>query len=116
MIVYVQRDAGLICGVYPRLQPGIAEEQIDDSSAEVVAFRSPPPDPRRVLDEQEAEAAKLDNQIMTFLNWTPTQLEAWLATNIDNAATLADIKAAVHTALSVLGRIAINAGRNRSLR
>lgn len=40
MTVYVQRTGGVINGVYGNLQPGIAEEAVDDSDAGVVAFRA----------------------------------------------------------------------------
>lgn len=75
-----------------------------------------PPDPRLELDKQEAAEALLSTQITTFLNWTPAELESWLINNIDNAVDLATLKANTHTALYVLGRLAIHAARNRHLR
>ena len=75
-----------------------------------------PPDPRLVLDAEEAAAAKADNEITTFLNGTENQLENWLDINVDGAPDLAALKVAVHKIGSVLGRIAINAARGRVLR
>lgn len=38
-VVYVQRDADhKVQGVYSNLQPGYAEEALDDSDAEVTSF------------------------------------------------------------------------------
>lgn len=41
---YVERDeANNLSGLYARPQPGVAEEELPDDNAEVMAFRSPPP-------------------------------------------------------------------------
>lgn len=40
---YVKRTAGVVTGLFRRLQPGIADEFLEDSDAEVMAFRNPPP-------------------------------------------------------------------------
>ena len=66
------------------------------------------PDPRRVLDDAECEAAKIDNQIVQFLNMTSTQLDAWVDANITGAGP--------RTAFKVLGRLAQNAARGKVLR
>jgi hypothetical protein len=40
-MVYVRRDeAGQVIGVYANRQPGIAEEELAEDNAEVVAFRA----------------------------------------------------------------------------
>ncbi len=40
---YVQRDGNnAVCGVYQQLQPGYAEEWLEDDDADVIAFRNPP--------------------------------------------------------------------------
>jgi hypothetical protein len=72
---------------------------------------------RVATDAAEQETVKADNQVMTFLNMTPTQLDNWVATNIEaGGLTLAQVKANTGTALRVLGRIALAAGRGRFLR
>lgn len=38
--VFVQRNGGVIVGAYAQLQPGIAEEEIDVTTAEYVTFLS----------------------------------------------------------------------------
>ena len=42
---YVQRDEGIIIGVYASQQQGYAEEFLPDDDAEVVAFLNPEPQP-----------------------------------------------------------------------
>lgn len=79
----------------------------------------PPPTPeelRAAVDVTEAAAVKADAQVVTFLNFTPAQLDAWVDNNIGTAATLAALKVACATAFKVLGRIALAAGRGRTLR
>ena len=72
---------------------------------------------RLATDAAEVASAKIDNQAQTFLNFTPTQLANWITNNVSGAGlTLAQVKAGLDTALNVLGRIAQNAGRGRSLR
>lgn len=68
----------------------------------------PVPDPRIVLDAAEQAAVKADSQVQTFLNFSPAQLDAWVDANIANGAS--------KTAFKVLGRIALAAGRGRTLR
>jgi hypothetical protein len=79
----------------------------------------PPPsaeDLRAAVDATEAAAVKADAQVVTFLNFTPAQLDTWVDNNIGAAASLAALKIACATAFKVLGRIALAAGRGRSLR
>lgn len=72
---------------------------------------------RLSTDASEQASVKLDAQVQTFLNFTPAQLDAWVATNIEAAGlTLAQVKANSGTAFKVLGRIALAAGRGRTLR
>ena len=42
---YVERQNGVIVGVYANLQPGFAEEWLEDTDPEVIAFLNPPPPP-----------------------------------------------------------------------
>lgn len=39
---YVQRNEGVVVGLYANLQPGYAEEFLADDSPEVVAYLNPP--------------------------------------------------------------------------
>jgi hypothetical protein len=39
---YVQRNSGVVTGLYANAQPGYAEEWLEDANAEVVVFRNPP--------------------------------------------------------------------------
>lgn len=105
---FVQRINAVVCGTYAILQPGFADEFLPDSSAEVIAFRNPPPDPRKVLDAAECDAAKIDGQIVAFLNMTPIELDAWVTANI--------IGVGPQTALKILGRLTQNAARGKPLR
>lgn len=62
---YVSRNAGKeVVGLYARPQPGLAEERLDDSDAEVVAFRERripvPRDLATELDEQRARTDRLE--------------------------------------------------------
>lgn len=43
-MVYVEREGGIIVGIYANPQPGRAEEELSDDHADVVACRNPPPD------------------------------------------------------------------------
>ncbi|NTS31250.1 hypothetical protein HQ945_08280 [Phyllobacterium sp. BT25] len=51
---YVTRDVdGVVDGLYANLQPGWAEEWLEDDAAEVVAFLNPPPPiPGTISDRQ----------------------------------------------------------------
>jgi len=53
MMVYVERRAGRIIGVYANLQPGFADEGLAEDHPDVVAFRSPPPTTDDVVAERE---------------------------------------------------------------
>ena len=92
---------------------------VDFDGEAFTAIPLPPPSPeeeRLALDAAEAAAVKADNQVIAFLNFTPAQLDSWIDTNIGGAATLAAVRAACVTAFKVLGRIALAAGRGRTLR
>jgi len=39
--IFVQRSEGIVVGIYANLQEGFAEESIDDSDPEVIAFLNP---------------------------------------------------------------------------
>lgn len=82
----------------------------DATAEEIAAISAPPPapDPRIVLDIEEAAAVKLDAQVMQFLNMTPIELNAWVDANITGTG--------LRTALKVLGRLAQHAARGRKLR
>ncbi|WP_333898667.1 hypothetical protein [Agrobacterium pusense] len=41
MNIFVQRSEGIVVGIYANLQEGFAEESIDDSDPEVIAFLNP---------------------------------------------------------------------------
>jgi len=84
--------------------------------AQIVAKPVVQPDPRVALDVAEAAVVQADSQVVTFLNFSPTQLDNWVDNNIGNAATLAALKTTCSTAFKVLGRITLAAGRGRSLR
>lgn len=40
-MIFVERKAGVICGVYAQPQPGFAEEELPNSDLEVAAFLTP---------------------------------------------------------------------------
>jgi len=109
-IRFIQRDqTNAICGDYARLQPGIAEEEIDEASPEFVAYRAgPAPDPRIAQDVQEAEADKQDAQILATLNMTDAQIAAAINSAFPDPAQRAVIKR--------LARLAQHAARGRKLR
>lgn len=44
MTVFVEREGGVVVGVYSNPQPGRATEELADNDPDVVAFRNPPPD------------------------------------------------------------------------
>ena len=87
--------------------------------ATFTAIPATPPsaeDVRRAVDAAEALTVKADAQVLAFLNFTPAQLDTWVDNNIGGAATLGALKTACSTAFKVLGRIALAAGRGRTLR
>lgn len=63
---------------------------------------------RAAADEADAEQVKADNKVQTFLNFTPTELDAWIDANITGVGN--------KTAFKVLGRLAQAAARGRKLR
>lgn len=83
---YVQRRDGVVCGCYAVLQPSIAEEEIASDHPDVVAFLNPPPDPRRVLDQEELLQAEGDAKIMALVNATPAQLVSYARNNFPSLA------------------------------
>jgi hypothetical protein len=90
---------------------GNTAQPVDPPTAEQVAVAA-----RNAIDAAEAASVKADSQVVTFLNFTPVQLDAWIDTNIGTAATLVAVRTACVVAFKVLGRIALAAGRGRSLR
>ena len=93
----------------PAYDPSIAQE------VDAFKFKQAGLDPeglakkaRADLDAGEAAAVKADNQVQTFLNMTPAELDAWVEANIPAGGQ--------RTAFKVLGRIALAAGRGRVLR
>lgn len=60
MTVFVQRINGAIVGVYANRNAGIADEQLDESSPEVVSFLTPPPG----TEDVKREAARRIDAIM----------------------------------------------------
>lgn len=97
-------------------QAQIDAEAAKDASWEAGAAARAAEALRRATDASEQTAVKADSQVMQFLNFTPTQLDNWIANNIEAATTLAQLRTATATALRVLGRIALAAGRGRFLR
>lgn len=81
---------------------------VADGNTPEPADPDPVPDPRLVLDAEEAAAVKADGQVQTFLNMTPADLDEWVDANIPAGGQ--------RTAFKVLGRIALAAGRGRVLR
>jgi hypothetical protein len=72
---------------------------------------------RIATDLTEAAAVQADSNVQTFLNFTPAQLDNWIANNVSGAGlTLAQVKTGLNTGLQVIGRIALAAGRGRTLR
>lgn len=84
-IVFVQRSAGVICGVYARLQPAIAEESIDESDPEVLAYLNPPPPTLDQIYDATLQTQRVlkavvlalnDGSLPIATNKTPAQLKA----------------------------------------
>jgi len=95
-MAYVERNEGSIVGVYAKPQPGLAEEQLADDNAEVVAFLSAP-----AAAAQEAETradeivaapgfADIDTNLKTM---TPAEWDAYLTANM---TTLEEARAIVY--------------------
>lgn len=58
---YVQRKSGTVCGVYVQRQPGIAEELMDESHADIVAYNS---------SADWSELRRLRNGRLSKCDWT----------------------------------------------
>lgn len=78
------------------------------TQAEVDAAINPPADPRKALDDAEADQARVHAQTITFLNMTPAELDAWCDQNLPAGGT--------RTMGKVLGRLAQQAARGKVLR
>lgn len=63
---------------------------------------------RAATDEAERAALKLNNQLMTFVNMTPAQIDAWCDANVTSLATARD-------ALKLLAKI-VNVAIRRQIR
>lgn len=110
MMPFVQRVNGVIVGCFSAPQEGVPEEFISESDPAIIEYRQSITalDPRRIIDDAECEAAKIDGQIVAFLNMTPAQLDVWVDTNITGAGP--------RTAFKILGRLAQNAARGKTMR
>lgn len=93
----------------PPIQAEIDAQQGIDAAGQAVSLR-------RSTDATEAALVKADANVLTFLNMSPTDLDAWIDQNIGSAGTPAAAVVKVVVALKVLGRIALAAGRGKSLR
>jgi hypothetical protein len=54
---YVERRDGKVTGLYANLQPGYAEEFLEDDHEEIVAFRNPPPPVPQTVSMAQARLA-----------------------------------------------------------
>lgn len=82
-MAYVQRDgAAKIVGAYARAQPDIAEEWLDESNAELQAFRTPPPTP------EETNRATIEQQAISALTANRSFVAIATPTNAQNAAQI----------------------------
>jgi hypothetical protein len=57
---YVERNGGKVIALYACLQPGYAEEFLEDTHADVVAFRNPPPPIPQSVSMAQARQALMD--------------------------------------------------------
>lgn len=72
---------------------------------------------RVAADTADLAVCAQDPQVTAFLNMSPAELDAWVATNITAAGiTLAQLKTNSGIAITVLGKLALNAARGRKLR
>lgn len=54
---YVQRKDGKVTGLYANLQPGYAEEWLEEDHADVLAYRNPPPPVPQTVSMAQARLA-----------------------------------------------------------
>lgn len=80
-MAYVQRDGqGAIKGVYRAAQPGIAEEEVADDAAEVVAFLTPRRlIPKGVIVERLIAAGKIEAARAALATLSVADQERWNA-------------------------------------
>ena len=103
--------------VWPYIVDAIGEPTLAEVEAKLGLDAAGLAAAARIADDVAEQATvKADNQVQTFLNFTPAQLDNWVDNNIVGAATLAALRTACGTAFKVLGRIALAAGRGRFLR
>lgn len=88
-MAWVQRNGGgKIVGVYALRQMGVADEQIADSDASVVAFKNPPPDPRIAVMKADVSREALLDRLRTA---TPAQIDTYVAANVTTLAQARDM-------------------------
>lgn len=80
-MAYVERDReGAIKGVYLAMQPGIAEEEVADDAAEVVAFLTPRRlVPKGVIVERLIAAGKIEAARAALAQISVADQERWNA-------------------------------------
>lgn len=89
MSVWVQRDATTaIVGVYANQQPGIADEQIAETSPAVIAFFNPPTDQRSAAMKADNNRAAIIARLKTA---TAPEIDAYVAANVTNLAQARDM-------------------------
>ena len=85
---FVQRQGGVVSGVFSMRQPGIAEEELPDGHADILAFYAPKP---RDAKEAEVVASSDFSDIQDkLMNMTPA---AWKT--VVQGATLAQLRSIV---------------------
>lgn len=81
--MFVQRDGlGAIKGAYRQMQPGVAEEELADDAAEVVAFLNPPVRrliPKGVIVERLIAAGKIEAARAALATLSVADQERWNA-------------------------------------
>lgn len=82
---YVQRNGqGKVIADYARAQPGLAEEEIDESHPDYVEWITPPPpDPR--VQAFTADASRID-LLQRLKTATPAQVRTWVGNNVTSLA------------------------------
>lgn len=81
---YVERQSGIVTGVFARLQSGYAEEFLADDDPEVVAYLNPPAPP--------PELAPYQFRAMLALSGKQAALDAYIAALPDPQKTIAQAK------------------------